>query len=124
MTPRVRWWRILIGGVLAEVAVIAVVLLVGHFYGQVGLSYSAPAASFVMCFIAALLVARRLNGGFVLHGVLLGVVATSVYVALTRAHAQPMAYIVAHALKLIGGALGGLVGGRRVNATHAAGAGR
>jgi hypothetical protein len=40
---------------------------------------------------------------------LVGVVAALIYVALTRAQPEPFAYIVAHALKLVGGACGGFV---------------
>jgi hypothetical protein len=44
---------------------------------------------------------------------LVGVVAALIYVALTRAQPEPFAYIVAHALKLVGGACGGFVAQRR-----------
>ena len=43
----------------------------------------------------------------------MGVVAALIYVALTRAQPEPFAYIVAHALKLVGGASGGFVAQRR-----------
>jgi hypothetical protein len=41
------------------------------------------------------------------------VVAALIYVALTRAQPEPFAYLVAHALKLMGGACGGFVAQRR-----------
>ena len=50
---------------------------------------------------------------FILHGILVGLVATLIYVALTRFQPEPAAYIVAHFLKLAGGALGGYVASRR-----------
>ena len=41
-------------------------------------------------------------------------VAALIYVGLTRAQPEPFAYIVAHALKLVGGACGGFVAQRRL----------
>jgi putative membrane protein (TIGR04086 family) len=62
-----------------------------------------------MCFLGALWVGRRIESHFVLHGTLVGVIAALIYVSLTRANPEPFAYIVAHALKLVGGAFGGFV---------------
>ena len=56
---------------------------------------------------------RRIESHFILHGTLVGVVAALIYVALTRAQPEPFSYIVAHALKLLGGACGGFVSERR-----------
>jgi hypothetical protein len=67
-----------------------------------------------MCFLGALWVCRRIESHFILHGTMVGVVAALIYVVLTRAQPEPFAYIVAHALKLVGGACGGFVAqGRR-----------
>ena len=44
-----------------------------------------------------------------LHGFLVGVIATAIYVGLTLGKPEPMAYIVAHVLKGLGGAAGGFV---------------
>ena len=46
-------------------------------------------------------------------GTLVGVVAALIYLALTRAQPEPAAYILAHALKLVGGACGGWAAERR-----------
>jgi hypothetical protein len=81
------------------------------------LLYTAPVASLVSCFLLALWVARGISSRFVLHGVLVGVVAALIYLALTRAQPEPFAYVVAHVLKILGGAAGGLVGGRGRSAT-------
>jgi hypothetical protein len=116
-----HWIRVVIGGFLAEVSVFIVVIPVFRIAGQHALLYVAPAASLVMCFLFALWVGRRLESQFVLHGLLVGVVATVLYVALTRAQPEPLAYYVAHGLKLLGGAAGGFVASRRRTATADAG---
>jgi hypothetical protein len=110
---KIHWVRALIGGFLAEAALFVVVLPVYKGVGQHPLLYVAPAGSLVMCFLFATWVGRRLEGRFVLHGILVGVVATLIYVALTRAQPEPTAYIVAHGLKILGGAAGGCLVARR-----------
>lgn len=113
-STRIHWTRVLIGGFLAEASVFALVIPVFMISGQHALLYVAPLASLVMCFLFAFWVARRLESGFVLHGILVGVVATLLYVGLTRARPEPFAYLLAHGLKILGGAGGGLVAARRL----------
>jgi putative membrane protein (TIGR04086 family) len=114
----IHWLRVLLAGFLAEVSVIAIVLPIALLFGKNTLPYSAPAASLLACFGFAAWVGRRLTSRFVLHGILVGVVATLIYVALTRAAPEPLAYLVAHALKLLGGASGGLLAARRQKLTN------
>jgi hypothetical protein len=114
---RIHWARVLIGGFLAEASVFVTVIPVFMIWGQHALLYAAPSASLVMCFLFALWVGRRLESGFVLHGMLIGLVATLLYVGLTLARPEPLAYVVAHALKILGGAGGGAFAGRRRAAT-------
>ena len=117
---RIHWLRVLIGGFLAEVSVIAIVIPVYLLFGQHALPYAALPASLVTCFLFALWVGRRVDSRLVLHGILVGVVATLLYVGLTLGRPEPLAYLVAHVLKILGGAAGGLVAGRRRNAMSAA----
>jgi putative membrane protein (TIGR04086 family) len=112
-SARIHWGRILLGGLLAEVALILAIVPLGLRLGDKFLHYTAPPGSFVVCFLGALWVCRRVESHFILHGTLLGVVAALIYVALTRGQPEPFAYIVAHALKLVGGACGGFVARRR-----------
>jgi hypothetical protein len=56
----------------------------------------------------------------VLHGTLVGVVATLLYVGLTRGQPERPAYVVAHVLKILGAAAGGFVAERRRKAMTAA----
>ena len=115
----IHWGRVLLGGLLAEVALILAIVPLGLRLGDNFLHYTAPPGSFVMCFLGAFWVCRRIESHFILHGTLVGVVAALIYVGLTRAQPEPFAYIVAHALKLVGGACGGLVAQRRRSAAPA-----
>ena len=112
-TPRIHWLRALLGGFLAEAAVFVIVIPILLTAGQAPLLYVAPVASLVMCFLFAIWVGRVVQSHFILHGILVGVVATLIYVALTRAKPEPSAYILAHALKILGGAAGGFVIARK-----------
>ena len=111
-SARIHWIRALIGGFLAEACLIAVVIPVFKIFGQHALLYVVPPAALVTCFLFALWVGRGLTSRFILHGVLVGVVATLLYVALTLARPEPFAYLVAHGLKILGGVGGGFVAGR------------
>jgi len=109
----IQWGRILLGGLLAEVALILAIVPLGLRLGDNFLHYAAPPGSFIMCFVGALWACRRIESRFIVHGTLVGVVAALIYVALTRAQPEPLAYIAAHGLKLVGGACGGFVAQRR-----------
>ena len=109
----IHWLRILLGGFLAEVSVIALVIPVSLLFGKQTIPSTALLGSLLACFLFALWVARRVDSRFVLHGILVGLVATLIYVALTRGRPEPVAYLVAHGLKIIGGAAGGFVAARQ-----------
>ena len=119
-SAKIHWVRILIGGFLAEVSVIAVVIPTLLLFGQRAVPYVALSGSLVMCFLFALWVGRRVDSYLVLHGILVGVVATLLYVGLTRGRPEPPAYLVAHFLKIIGGAAGGFFAERRRKAMSTA----
>jgi putative membrane protein (TIGR04086 family) len=105
----IHWGRVLLGGLFAEVALILAIVPLGLRIGGNFMHYAAPPGSFITCFLAALWVCRRIESQFLLQGTLVGVVAALIYVAVSRAQPEPLVYIVAHALKLLGGACGGLV---------------
>jgi putative membrane protein (TIGR04086 family) len=109
----IRWGWILLGGFLAELAVFLIVIPLSLLAGQESLLYSAPPASFAATFVFGMLVARKALQRRVLHGTLVGVVAMLIYLAMTFGRPEPLAYVVAHVLKVLGGAAGGFVVMRR-----------
>jgi hypothetical protein len=128
-TDRIRWGRILLAGFLAEVAVLALFFLVlglaflagvpGVAAPMTPLDYvEALVASFVSIFLFTLWVARPLESRFILHGLLVALVATLLFLVMWGATAgavtlQPILYWVAHGLKFAGGIAGGLAAARR-----------
>ena len=125
---QIHWGRILLAGFLAEVSVMAgFFLLLGIFWlagmpevamPMTPLDYvDALVASFLSIYFFTLWVGRRIESGFVLHGVLIGLVAMSLFLMLIQVGngsiEQPVLYWVAHGLKILGGVTGGLVAERR-----------
>jgi putative membrane protein (TIGR04086 family) len=109
---RIHWVRILVGGFLAEALLIVLVIPIAIKWGQHPLLYVAPVGSLLTCFVFGLWVGRGVQSRFLVHGLLVGVVAAVIYVALTLARPEPMAYVIAHGLKLLGGTAGGWFAGR------------
>ena len=115
-SARIRWGSVLLGGFLAELGVFAIVFPVLHFFGQQAFLASILIASFVMPFILAMWVGKRIADGYVLHGALVGIVAAAIYLLLAWGQPQPLLYKIAHGLKVVGGAAGGVVASRRKSA--------
>jgi hypothetical protein len=122
--PTIRWLRVMIAGFLAEVAIIVVVI---PFYflpdRQTALNLAVPPASFLVFVGFGWWAARGLPRWQVLNGFLAGLAGVLLYLALgfvgaAATHTNPMAsmtpaYMLAHALKMAGGAVGGWLAARK-----------
>ena len=106
---KIRWGWILLGGFLAELAIFVIVIPLSLVAGQGSLLYSAPPASFAAAFVFGVWVANKASDRRVVHGALVGVAAILIYLAVSLGRPEPMAYVIAHVLKVLGGAAGGLV---------------
>jgi putative membrane protein (TIGR04086 family) len=102
----------LLGGFLAEVCIFAVMPVALRFGEQAPL-YVIPPTCLVMTFVFGFWVARRAGSRFVLHGTLVGVVAALIYIGLTVGQTLPIAYVVSHFLKVLGGMTGGFAAARQ-----------
>ena len=107
------WGWILLGGFLAELAIFVIVIPLSLLVGQQSLLYSAPPASFIATFAFGVWVAGKTPQRRVLHGALVGLAATVIYVGISLGRPEPIAYVIAHVLKVLGGAAGGLVALKR-----------
>jgi hypothetical protein len=109
----IQWGRILVAAFLMELVLFAIAVplnLSGR--GRVNL-YVIPPAALVVTFAITIWLGERIKSKFVLHGVLIGAIGTLMYVALTRGGPEPWQYILGNALKVVGGAAGGMVLARR-----------
>ena len=121
----VRWMRVIIAGVLTEASVVLLIVIVVTAYkyvvspteadyqmfaGRAGF-YIGVFGGALAAFVFALWVGRSLRAGFLVNGLLVGCVAALQHMGLMAASKAEfeLAYAVADALKLVGGALGGYV---------------
>ena len=116
---QIRWLRILVGGFLSELALVAVFVPATILLGEQPGRYVAVIGSFFMPFLFGIWTTRNVKSLQVFQGMLVGTVGILIYVALTGAQPEPLLYIFAHFLKLAGGGTGGYVvqARRRIAAT-------
>lgn len=109
MIKRIRWVRIVVAAVLVEVVLLAMAIPLNmSATGRALLVALVIPLCFVGCFIAGWWAAQKAGGLFLLHGLLVGLVAALIYGALTWKLSLPTTYIVANYLKLVAGAGGGV----------------
>ena len=112
----IQWGRVLLAAFLMELVLIAIAVPLSlSGAGQV-LVYVVPPAALIATFVVTVWLGRRIRAKFILHGVLIGIVGTLMYIGLTRAQPEAWQYWVAHGLKVFGGAAGGMVLARRQTA--------
>jgi hypothetical protein len=122
--PAIRWLRVLLAGFLAEVALIAVAVPLYFLPNpQTVLNFAIPPASFVVLVAFGWWAARGAPRSHILNGFLAGLAGVLLYLCLAIGGAAAThrdlwasmtpAYLLAHILKLAGGAVGGWLAGRR-----------
>ena len=105
----IRWGLVLLGGLVAEILIFAIAIPIAIFAGEGSLLYTAPTASLIATFMCGWWVAKKATHHRVLHGILVGAAVMVIYVAMSLGRPEPLAYVIAHALKVVGGAAGGYV---------------
>jgi hypothetical protein len=105
----IQWGRVVLAAFLMEVVLVGVA--VPLFLSGAGrtLVYVIPPLALIATYAVTVWLGRGIKTNFVLHGVLIGIVGTLMYIALTRAQPEPWQYWLAHALKVVGGAAAGVV---------------
>jgi len=126
---KIKWLRVLVGGFLIEV-VLGVVLTGGFAAAGIDISKGVTSGSATVigvgCFVAAFAVALWLCRGVVdhagLHGFLMGLVGTLLYIALVAGDGQwsaalaaygTVTFAIVNGLRIVGGALGGIMSRRQ-----------
>jgi hypothetical protein len=109
----IQWGRVLLAALLMELVLFAIAIpLTLSGARQVPL-YVVPPVALIATFGITVWMGQRIASRLVLHGVLIGVAGTLMYVAITRGGPEPWQYLLAHALKIVGGAAAGVVLARR-----------
>jgi hypothetical protein len=126
---KIQWIRVLLGGFLIEV-LLAIVLIGGFAAASVDIAKGVSTASAMIigfgCFFGAFVVvwwlARGIERHLVLHGLLMGVVATLLYVGMVAGAGQmsaalaaygPATFVIVNAARLLGAVLGAAACERR-----------
>src|SRR5712692_4436705 len=109
----IQWGRVLLAAFLVELVLFAIAVPLFLSGAERVLVYVMPPAALISTFAITVWLGPTIASRFVLHGVLIGVAGTLMYVGLTRGGPEPWQYLVAHALKVVGGAAGGVVLARR-----------
>jgi hypothetical protein len=122
-TGGIRWGRILLGGLLVEVVLIVLTAPVFMFMGTQAMMVIVSPALFVVDLLFAYWVARKAQAHFLLHGLLVGVVATAIYTALVLAQFGSLTpviemygtimFVTANAARFLGAGLGGILAKER-----------
>ena len=109
----IRWDRVVLSALLMELVLLAIAVPLNlSGAGRVNF-YVIPPAALIATFAITVWLGRPIKSNFVLHGVLIGVIGTLIYVALTRGQPEPWQYLVSNGLKVVGGAVGGMFLARR-----------
>jgi hypothetical protein len=116
----IQWGRVLLAAFLMELALIAIAVPVTLLGASWLLVYIVPPLSFLITFAITVWLGRKIKSRLVLQGVLIGIAGSIMYVVLTRAQPEPWPYLLAHVLKVAGGAAGGMVLARRSASTELA----
>lgn len=111
-TP-IQWGRILLAAFLMEVLLIVLAIPLFLLGATATLNYTIPPAALAATFGVTLWIGRGIRSRLILHGVLIGIAGTLMYVLLAFGQPEPWQYILAHGLKIVGGAAGGYVLERR-----------
>ncbi len=112
-SAKIRWRLVLLGGFLAELGIFAVMPIALQFGDRAPL-YVIPPTCLVMTFLFGFWVGRKAGSRRVLHGTLVGLVAALIYIGMTVGQSLPLAYVVSHFLKVLGGMAGGFAAERQV----------
>lgn len=126
---KVQWVRVIVAAVLYEVVLFAITIAMTLFVPIEALLPYVPAVVFVVGFPFGMWAAKKLASGFVLHGTLVGIVATLIYFALILGQLGsitpviemygPVPFFLANALKILGCVAGAYAAGRRREAAKA-----
>jgi hypothetical protein len=116
---QIRWGRIFLGGLFIELTIFAIVLPL-NVLSQRAAYYSVPVLVLATAYIFGRWAARPLEAQFVLHGALVAVTASLMYLALTTAMgvvgSLPLLFHVSNGIRILGGMAGGASAARQAKA--------
>jgi hypothetical protein len=122
---KINWGRVVNAGLVIEILFIGLYQIFAALHGTADWAnyIFVVVGSFALMLVGALWVARKIESRFILHGLLVGVVAVVYYVIRSLPDALSGQYqnylqwaIIGHTPKLLGGIAGGFIAGRKAKA--------
>jgi hypothetical protein len=119
---QIRWLRVVIAALLVEVGLVVTTVPFVPLVGDQLFFVAVPIACLVVPFVVVLFATRKLANAHVVHGLLIGVVATLMYFALvigTASIAEAAAtygtplFVIVNALRVLSAVAGGYFASRR-----------
>jgi hypothetical protein len=120
---RIRWVRVVVTAFLLEAFLIALTIPLAATVGIEAILPYVPVVLFVTGFLSGWWIARKVVSLFVLHGILVGIVATLIYLGLVFSQSGslmpviemygPFLFFASNAARLLGCAAGAYTGSRR-----------
>src|SRR5438067_403183 len=95
-TMSIQWGRIVLAAFLMELVLIAIAVPLTLSGAGWLLVYIVPPLSFVITLAVTIWVGRGITSRPVLHGALIGIAGSIMYVLLTRGQPEPWPYLLAH----------------------------
>jgi hypothetical protein len=130
MQSRIHWGRVVAGAFLVEIALIALTIPVVVLIGMEDFIPFVPPVCFGVGLFFGWWTARKVESLFVLHGTLVGIIATLIYFGLIFGQSGsimpvvamygPFLFVLANALRILGCMAGGAVAQRRQRTSVAA----
>ena len=120
----IRWGRVLLGGFLIELTIFAIYIPLNSASPQVAY-YSVPVLALATAYLFGRWAARPLQSGFVLHGALVAVTASLIYLALNAGLGTipliPWLFHISNVVRVLAGAAGGAAAAKRARLMTVAG---
>ena len=81
-TEKIRWGIIVVAAFVIEAALFAILIPVQILFGMQVFQVAVPVAVVVITFVLTMLFGRRIHAQFLIHGLLIGLIATLIYLGL------------------------------------------
>jgi hypothetical protein len=127
--PGIRWARVIAGAFLVEIVLIAITIPIALSIGVEPFIPFVPFACFAVGFVVSWWILRKAASRFLLHGALIGIVATAIYLGLVLSQSGslapvlemygPFLFYTANAVRIVGCMLGGVAARKRVESLAA-----
>ncbi len=120
---RIRWLRVFVGALLLELVLFALTIPVVMLIGMEAFVPWVPPVCLVVSFVSGWWTVRKMQSAFVLHGTLVGILATLMYFALVLGQLGsirpvielygPLLFVLANGAKILGSVAGAYARGRQ-----------